>query len=80
MDSKASSRMITILGVAQAVGTALADFLVHTPMDGGALHQPTFYIGLVIAAAMGLKAYYTQGTPSSGQVVVTKIDPDAPRT
>jgi hypothetical protein len=30
-------------------------------MEGGALKQPTFWIGLAIAAAMGLKGYFTQG-------------------
>lgn len=51
----------TILGVTQAVGVAVVDYVTHTTMEGGALKQPTFWIGLVIAAAMGLKGYITKG-------------------
>ncbi len=67
-----STTLTTVLGIVQSVGTAVVDYFVHTNMDGGAMKQPTFWIGLLIAAAMGLKAYYTQGTPQAGNEVVTK--------
>ena len=51
----------TILGITQAIGVAVVDYVTHTNMEGGALKQPTFWIGLVIAAAMGLKGYITKG-------------------
>lgn len=56
-----STRLTTVLGIGQAIGVAVADYLTHTNMEGGALKQPTFWIGLAIAAAMGLKGYFTQG-------------------
>lgn len=56
-----TTRFTTILGIGQAIGVAVADYLTHTTMEGGALKQPTFWIGLAIAAAMGLKGYFTQG-------------------
>ena len=56
-----TTRWTTILGIVQAVGVTVADYLTHTSMEGGALKQPTFWVGLVIAAAMGLKGYFTQG-------------------
>lgn len=59
-----STRMTTILGIVQAVGVSIVDFITHTNMEGGALKQPTFWVGLVIAAAMGLKGYLTQGVES----------------
>jgi hypothetical protein len=78
--TKTNTQWTTYLAIVQAVGTAIVDFVVHTPMDGGALKQPTFWIGLVIAAAMGLKGYFTQGTPAAGSEVVTKAaDPNAPK-
>lgn len=54
--------LTTVLGVVQAIGTASLDYFLHSPMDGGAVGQPTFWVGMVIAAAMGVKGYYTQGT------------------
>ena len=59
-----TTTLTTVLGLGQGIGTAVVDFLVHNPMDGGAMKQPTFWIGLVVAALMGVKAYFTQGTPS----------------
>lgn len=52
----------TILGIAQAGGTAAVDYLVHAPMEGGATEQPTFWLGLGVAALMAIKGYLTQGT------------------
>lgn len=56
-----TTRLTTVLGIGQAIGVAVADYLTHTNMEGGALKQPTFWIGLAIAAAMGLKGYFTKG-------------------
>lgn len=58
-----STTMTTVLGIVQAVGTAVIDYFVHTPMEGGVMKQPTYWLGLLVAAVMGLKAYYTQGIP-----------------
>lgn len=62
-----STTWTTILGVVQAVAVATVDYVTHTNMEGGALKQPTFWVGLVIAAAMGLKGYLTKGidTPAA---------------
>jgi hypothetical protein len=70
-----NTQWTTYLALIQAVGTAVVDFVVHTPMEGGALKQPTFWVGLVIAAAMGLKGYLTQGIPDAGHAVVTAPKP-----
>lgn len=56
-----TTKLTTVLAIGQAIGVAVADYLTHTNMEGGALKQPTFWIGLAIAAAMGLKGYFTQG-------------------
>lgn len=56
-----TTKLTTALGIGQAIGVAVADYLTHTNMEGGALKQPTFWIGLAIATAMGLKGYFTQG-------------------
>lgn len=56
-----STTWTTILGVVQAVAVATVDYVTHTNMEGGALKQPTFWVGLVIASAMGLKGYLTKG-------------------
>jgi hypothetical protein len=66
-----STTLTTILGQVQAVGTGVVDYAVHTPMEGGALKQPTFWLGLIIAICMSLKAYYTQGTAPAGQTTAT---------
>ena len=55
------TKWTTILGLVQAVGVAIADYLAHNPTEGGALKQPTFWVGIVIAAAMGVKGFLTQG-------------------
>lgn len=70
-----STKLATILGIVQAMGVSLLDFFAHTSMEGGALKQPTFWIGLVIAAAMGVKGFYTQGTPKVGEEMATKPAP-----
>lgn len=60
-----STTLTTVLGIVMAVGTGVADYLVHAPMEGGAMKQPTYWLGLVIAIAMALKGYYTQGIPAA---------------
>lgn len=68
-----STTWTTILGVVQAVAVATVDYVTHTNMEGGALKQPTFWIGLVIAAAMGLKGYLTKGI----EAPVTEVKEEA---
>jgi len=72
-----STMMTTILGLVQAIGAAVLDYLMHNPMEGGALKQPTFWIGLIIAAAMGLKGYYTQGVEKPAPAPTAQ--PEAPK-
>lgn len=72
-----STLMTTILGLVQAIGAAVLDYLMHNPMEGGAMKQPTFWIGLIIAAAMGLKGYYTQGVHQPASQPAPQ--PDAPK-
>ena len=67
----------TILGITQAIGVAVVDYVTHTTMEGGALKQPTFWIGLVIAAAMGLKGYITKGIETPKTEATTEAKPDA---
>jgi len=69
-----TTRLTTLLGIGQAVGVAVADYLTHTNMEGGALKQPTFWIGLAIAAAMGLKGYFTQGIEVKKAEEPAKLD------
>jgi hypothetical protein len=49
----------TYLGIIMAAGTALADYLAHLGPNGLDLKSPTFWIGIVIAACMGLKGWFT---------------------
>lgn len=56
-----STTLTTVLGIGQAVGVTVVDYFTHTSMEGGAMKQPTFWVGLAVAALMGLKAYYTKG-------------------
>jgi len=74
-----STTWTTVLGQVQAIGVAIVDYLTHTSMEGGALKQPTFWIGLVIAAAMGLKAYYTQGIHQPAPTPQPSAQPEAPK-
>lgn len=67
----------TILGITQAIGVAVVDYVTHTTMEGGALKQPTFWIGLVIAAAMGLKGYITKGIETPKPEAPAEAKPDA---
>ena len=56
-----STTMTTVMGIVMAAGTAVVDFVAHNTMEGGAMKQPTFWLGLIVAAAMGVKGYFTQG-------------------
>lgn len=68
----------TIIGTIMAVGTALADYLAHNPMEGGAAKQPTFWIMLVIAALMGLKGFYTNKANTTTVEKTTKVEVTTP--
>ena len=70
-----NTTLTTVLGLGQGIGTAVVDFLMHNPMEGGALKQPTFWVGLVVAALMGVKAYFTQGTAQSTPGAVAAPEP-----
>jgi hypothetical protein len=70
-----STTLTTISGMVAAIGISIASYLATANMDGGSMKQPLFWIGLVTAAALGLKGYYTQGIPPAGQVVATKPAP-----
>jgi len=67
----------TILGITQAIGVAVVDYVTHTNMEGGALKQPTFWVGLVIAAAMGLKGYITKGIETPKPEAPAEVKQDA---
>lgn len=48
------------LGLAQAIGIAVVDFYATANADGSAgWTNPMFYIGMVIAALVAVKAWYT---------------------
>lgn len=69
------TQWLTIVGCVMGALTAIADYVAHMNMDGGSFKQPTFWIGLAIAAGMGIKGYLAQATPPAGQEVVTKPAP-----
>lgn len=50
---------MTVLGMITAVGVALGDFFANLGADGLNVQSPTFWIGLVIAACLGLKGYFS---------------------
>jgi hypothetical protein len=52
----------TVLGLVTASGIALIDYLTHLGPEGLDIKSETFWIGLVIAGAMGLKGFYTNKT------------------
>lgn len=57
----------TVIGAVMAVATALGDVLIHTTPDGLNIKSPVFWCGLVVAAGMALKGYFT----NKGQSVTT---------
>lgn len=69
--------ILTIVGCVMAALTAIADYLAHNSMEGGAFKQPTFWITIAVAAGMGIKGYLSQATPPAGTEVVTKMTPPA---
>lgn len=76
-----STTLTTIIGIGQAIGLSVADYLAHTSIEGGAMKQPTFWILLIVAALMGLKGYYTQGVakPASPATTSPSQQPEAPK-
>jgi predicted membrane channel-forming protein YqfA (hemolysin III family) len=58
-----STTLTTVLGILQAAGIAIIDFVMTAPEspDGSRWTSPMFYVGLVVAALMAVKAYYTKG-------------------
>lgn len=55
-----TDKLTTVLGLLQAMGVAVGDYLVHAQSTGEVnWTAPTFYIGLAVAVLMALKAYYT---------------------
>jgi len=48
------------LGLAQAIGVAIADFYLTANADGSVnWANPVFWVGLAIAALIAVKAYFT---------------------
>lgn len=58
-----TTTLTTWLGALQAVGLAVIDFVLTAPAepDGSRWTNPMFYLGLIVAALMAGKAYYTKG-------------------
>lgn len=73
-----STKLTSLLGYAQAAGTAAITFYATARQDGTVdFTNWVFWAGLAVAVIMALKAHYTQGIPASGQVMATKTDPEA---
>jgi hypothetical protein len=55
--------LTTWLGVLQAVGVAVVDFVMTAPdtADGSRWTNPMFWVGMIVAGLMAVKAYYTKG-------------------
>lgn len=74
-----SSTLTTLLGIAQAAGTAGVAAYATASEDGTVnVKSPIFWLGIGIAILMAVKAYFTQGSAPPGQVMVTKQDPTVP--
>lgn len=74
-----STQITTAIGIAKAVFGGALDYLMHNPMEGGALKQPTFWIGLILAALFGLQGYYTQGVHQPAAQPAQPAQPEAPK-
>ena len=65
--------LTTWLGLLQAVGIAIVDVVMTAPAepDGTRWTNPMFWVGIIVAALMAVKAYYTKGieTPAPAPVV-----------
>ena len=63
--------LTTILGLLQAVGVAVVDFVVTAPSepDGSRWTNPMFWVGAIVASLMAVKAYYTKGIEAPAPVV-----------
>ena len=65
--------LTTVLGIGQAAAVAIGTYI-GTAMDDGSINykSPVFWLGLVVAAFMGVKGYYTKGTDTPTTPPVTK--------
>jgi hypothetical protein len=63
--------LTTLLGVLQAIGVAVLDFVMTSPTeaDGSRLANPMFWVGIIVAALMAAKAYYTKGIDATSTTV-----------
>lgn len=58
-----TTKMTSWLGLAQAVGIAVVDFYTTANADGSVnWSSPIFWVGLIVAVLVAVKAYFTQGT------------------
>lgn len=58
-----SEKLVTYLGLGQAVVTAGVTYWATAQQDGSLdLKSPMFYAGMAIAVFMAVKAYYTEGS------------------
>lgn len=55
--------MSTVIGLILSVATGVGDYFAHAGPDGLDYSQPTFWIGLVIAALVAVKGYYMHKDP-----------------
>ena len=62
--------LTTWLGLLQAVGVAVMDFVLSTPSspDESRWTNPMFWVGIIVAALMAVKAYYTKGIETPAPV------------
>lgn len=58
-----TDRVTTWLGLLQAVGVAIVDVVMTSPVDPTESRwtNPMFWVGILVAALMATKAYYTKG-------------------
>lgn len=63
--------LTTLLGVLQAIGVAVLDFVMTSPTeaDGSRWTNPMFWVGIIVAALMAVKAYYTKGIDAAATTV-----------
>lgn len=68
----------TVLGLIMAAGTALVDYFTHLGPNGLDVSSPTFWLGLVIAACMGLKGFFTNKSNTTTVEKTTKVEVTTP--
>jgi hypothetical protein len=75
-----NDRITTLIGIGKALAGGVMDYYAHLGPDGLDTSNPTFWIGLVIAALWGLQGYFTNRGGSSivaqpvGQNPSVKVD------